>query len=75
MNIELITIIIGFLGVIIAILQVSNNVRVENKEQYKELKADIKGFERKLDYTNQRIDKVYDLIADLYKTLTKRDAA
>lgn len=70
-----ITLVVGFLGVIIMMLQLNNQVKSEVREQFKNLDHRIDKLENKIDYTNQRIDKVYDVIADLYKALIKKDAA
>lgn len=70
-----ITLVVGFLGVIIMMLQLNNQVKSEVREQFKNLDHRIDKLENKIDYTNQRIDKVYDVIADLYRALIKKDAA
>ena len=68
MNYEFITIIVGFLGLLLMIWQLNYQMG----QRFDSLKSDM---DSRFDSLNNCIDKIYDIVIDLYRTLFKRDAA
>ncbi len=55
--------------------RIKNHIDIRLKEQKEENKAEFSGINQELRTINQRIDKLYDTIIDLYRNLFKKDAA
>ena len=90
MNYEFITIIVGFLGLLLMIWQLNyqmcqrfDSLKSDMDSRFDNLKSDMDSrfdniksdMDSRFDSLNNRIDKIYDIVIDLYRTLFKKDAA
>lgn len=85
-TVTLITVIVGFLGLILMNLQLNNQVKSEVRMQFRELKQDIKDLRHDISDTNKRIDSISEKLSaridavnsrldSLYRELFKKDIA
>jgi len=74
-----VTMILGFLGIFIAMFQLHHQLRTEIKQDISKLEDKISKLDNDIKISNgklsDRIDKLYEMMLELYKYFVKRDAA